>query len=484
MKSPAGWEKRLLITLFITLFLFFITKTTALAFGPEIVDVTTKAFSVVWTTGGSYTSCGINLYTNSNYTTMKTLTPPSQIIVETDPNNPGQYGKQYGIAKVTVVGLDVGTKYYFRVTQNGAELSQDYEVTTERLRGLDSTDPNKSDIVSNDIVHKAVYNSDGTSPGPGIGALVLGTIYDHDGVTVLSDYPVSAWVGDGMIGDESGQYDPNSISYKQYAALNMNNLFEKTTNYPLSLEGDNPATSDVNESEIIEFTIVHGTQSILGGTSDFFTSYGRIESIEKAGNEKITTAKISASFKFNKGITPFAFPFGVPSGYTTGDLIMAIDETVDVQGGIVDSVFLYRNGTWNKTSKNRQGAVVNPLPFQAGQGCFILMKDDMTKEVLFYGKPDSVSLDLMANTINMISIPQLPVYYDTGTFLKDIEGLGGSGLNSIDSIFTFVEGSWAKTFKNPRSGIITGAKTMSNSTFYVVLFKSGANDVTDWDPFP
>jgi hypothetical protein len=203
MKRPAGWEKRLLITLFVTFSLIFMTQIPAIAFGPQIVDVTTKAFSVVWTTGGTYSSCGINLYTNNTYSTQKNL-DPSQIIIETDPNEPGEAGKQYGIAKVTVVGLNVDTPYYFRLKQNGSLLSDNYSVRTAGLRGFDSTDPNDSDIVSNDIVHKAVYKSNGTSPATG--ALVLAHIYEasvdpeSDPDNTKSYYPVSAWVGDGMIG--------------------------------------------------------------------------------------------------------------------------------------------------------------------------------------------------------------------------------------------------------------------------------------------
>ena len=177
MNCPTGWERKFLITFFITLFLFLVTQISAMALSPTIVDVTTKSFSVVWTTGGPYTSCGINLYTNSSYSTLRTDIDPTQIIVETDPGYPGENGKQYGIAKVAVVGLNLGETYYFKVVQNGSLINPGMSVTTESLRGANSNDPNDSDIVSNDIVHKAVYDDSG---GPAIGALVLADIYAHD----------------------------------------------------------------------------------------------------------------------------------------------------------------------------------------------------------------------------------------------------------------------------------------------------------------
>jgi hypothetical protein len=479
MKSPAGWERILLFTLFITLSLFFMTQTPASAFGPAIVDVTTKAFSAVWTTGGPYTSCGINLYTSSSYSTPMSL-DPSQIIEETASGNPGQDGKQYGIAKVTVVGLDVGTKYYFRLKKNGGELPGNYNVTTEKLRGLDSTDPNKSDIVSNDIVHKAVYKSDGTSPG--IGALVLGTIYAPDGVTVLSDYPISAWVGDGMIGDESEEYNPNSISYKQYAALNMNNLFSRTDNYPLSLEGDDPATPDVNESEIIEFTIVHGTQSVLGGTTDNFTSYGLIEHVEKSGGEKITTAKVLESFNFKVGLNSFTFPFSPPNALKAEDLWLEIEAA----GGEVNILYVFKT-TWVPVMKITPTYFFNgDVTIGEGEASLIIMDKAMNanEELSFYGDPLSSTVELVSG-INIFSIPQCPAYTNTGYQTKnmwlDIEAL--EGVSKVIAIYTFLN-PWAPTVKITPTYFFNSLDMISTRIYYVNLELDQGVTSVNWDPFP
>lgn len=472
MSCAQGWKKTFFITLLITPFLFLITQTPAMAFGPQICDVTTKAFSVVWTTGSPYTNVGIT-NTSPNI-------PAGQILVETSPGQPGQNNQGFGIVKVTAVGLNYNTTYTFTPYDDSGNKSP-LTVKTERLWGIDTNDPNVTDIVSNDVVHKAVYQSNGTSPA--LGALVLADIYDSTDTEQLSDYPVSAWVGDGMLGDgSSSDYDPNNISYQQYAALNMNNLFG-TNHYPLSLNGDDPATTTVNESEFVRFTIVHGTQSIYPTTSvDYFTSKGRIESVDKAeGDGKITTAKISASFKFSAGITPFAFPFFPPSEYTTVELVNAIDEAEGAW--IVDAIYVYQGG-WKTTSRNKRTGIVQPAyGLGPGEGCFIELGQDMTKEVIFYGKPNSVEISLVRGTINMISLPQLPAYYNTGDFLNDIELKGGAGTNTVEAVFSY-SGGWKTTAKNPRTGQIPVTFTMSNTKAYAVKFKPEATtDVVDWDPF-
>ncbi len=351
-------------------------------FGPRIVDVTSKAFSVVWTVpGGSYTSCGIRLFTNNSFDIERTDIDESRIIIETEPGHPGEKGKQYGISKVTVIGLNSNTQYYFKLTQNGVFLNYSGMVTTEKLSG----------IVSNDIVHKAVYKSDGATPA--IGVLVLADIYAHnadpDIDPPLSDYPVSAWVGEGMIGDNfSTEYDPCNISYKQYAAINMNNLFG-CDKFPLSLHGDDPGTSMINEGEIIKFTIVNGEQDVLGQDSErhWFIKYGRIYSIGKVNGEKITTAKVSASFRFDEGVNAFAFPFSVIP-YTTEDLWNAIEDAEGKQG-IVESIYVFENKKWERTSKTFDpilgSQIVNINPVRTGKGAFIVLNQSMTREVSFYG---------------------------------------------------------------------------------------------------
>ncbi|MGA1863898.1 MAG: hypothetical protein ACMUHX_02425 [bacterium] len=495
MKKEIGrWCRGLVKAVIIILFIFLASKANAKEpFGPKIVDVTTRAFSVVWTiTDGAYTSCGIRFFTNDSYDVERSDINPSQIIIETDPGYPGEKGKQYGLAKVNVVGLNNNTKYYFKVTQNDVLLDYSGIVVTEMLRGLSSTDPGQSDIVSNDIVHRAVYKSDSTRPA--IGALVLVDIYAHDADLdidpPLSDYPISAWVGDGMGGDESStEYNPDNISYKQYAAINMNNLFGRDK-FPLNLQGDDPSTPMINEGEIIKFYILNGEQDVLGQDIDkhWFISCGRVDNVDMVNGEKITTAKISASFKFKEGVNAFAFPLVfLPSGYTTENLWNMI-EAAEGKQGIVESIYVFEDKTWIKTYKAFDPILgsqfVNITNIQNGRGLFIILNQGMTKEVTFYGKPVSVGLDLYADTVNVVSLPQLPLYYETGNLINDIES-SGAGENSIENIW-FYDNGWKRTYKinHPVFGVrIKNSVPMSNSKFYVVKFREVGNDLLNFDPF-
>lgn len=494
MKKEIRWCRGFAKAVIIILFIFLASKAHAKElFGPKIVDVTTKAFSVVWTVSeGTYTSCGIKFFTSNSYEIERSDINPSQIIIETDPGYPGEKGKQYGLAKVNVVGLNSNTKYYFKVTQNGVLLDYSGIVVTETLRGLSSTDPGQSDIVSNDIVHRAVYKSDGTRPA--LGALVMVDVYAHDANLdtdpPLSDYPISAWVGDGMIGDESlTEYNPDNISYKQYAAINMNNLFGRDK-FPLSLQGDDLSTPTINEGEIIRFTIVNGEQDVFGQDpyKHWFISYGRVDNVETVNGEKITTAKISASIKFKEGVNPFAFPLAIfPSDYTTENLWNRI-EAAEGKQGIVKSIYVFEDKTWVKTYKTFDPVLgsqfVNIKNIQTGKGIFIILNQGMTKEVTFYGKPESVGIDLYADTANVISLPQLPVYYETGNLINDIES-SGAGENSIENIW-FYDNGWKRTYKinHPVFGVrMQNSVPMSNTKFYVVKFRDGENDLLNFDPF-
>ncbi|MGA1840451.1 MAG: hypothetical protein ACMUIU_07485 [bacterium] len=483
MKRPAGWEKRLLITLFITLSLsiIFMTQTPAMAFNPEIVDVTTKAFSVVWTTGGTYTSCDIVLYTGSNYGTIMNL-DPSQKIIETAAGMLGEAGKQYGIAKVTVVGLNVNTKYYFRLKQNGSFLSGNYNVTTANLRGISSADPNNTDLVSNDIVHKAVYKSNGTSPATG--ALVLAYIYDYivdpqsAPNNTKSYYPISAWVGEGMIGGGSSTYNPNDISYKQYAALNMNNLFEKTTHYPLSLKGDNPDTTTTNESEKIKFVIVHGTQAILGGTTDTATSYGRVQYVEKSGGEKITTAKVLEGFNFKVGLNSFTFPFKPLNPIKAKDLWLQIEAT----GGTVNKIYVFKTN-WVPVIKVTPTYFINgDITIGEGEASVIVMDKAMNanQELTFYGNPLSRVVQLK-NGVNIFSIPQCPAYYQTKNLWLDLEAL--DGISKVMYVYTFLN-QWSPTIKVSPTYFVNSLDMISSRIYAVILELDSGVASVNWEPFP
>ncbi|MGA1843093.1 MAG: hypothetical protein ACMUIS_00840 [bacterium] len=481
MSCPRGWKRIFFVIAAISPFLFFLTQVNAATLQPpRICDVTTKMFSVVWTTGGTYTSCGIKLYTDGSHSTEVALNP-NQIIIDTAAGQSGEDGKDFGIAKVSVVGLDYSTTYYFGVTQNSGTPFHYSQVTTESLRGLASNDPNDHDIVSNDVLHKAVYKADGTSPA--LGAVVLADIYDSTGTTPLSDYPVSAWVGDGLPGGASTTYDPNNPSYKHYALIEMNNLFGGSASgdnykFPLQLQG----------AEMIRFTIVCGAQAILGkGADDFVVSWGRVESIDKVNGEPIMMPMVSASFRFAQGLNMFTLPFDAPDGYTTKNLFEAIEAA---HGGatIVTAIYKYQNGFWTPTQRSLGKIVPDNITLDAGDACFVQMSSSMTNEIIFYGKPNSLKINLVNNRLNAVAIPQIPAYYMTKNFFLDIEAPapvgGGAGTAKVINVWYYdaTNKIWKPTTRS-LGQITPQALPMSNTKFYFVQLTSDANNVANWDPF-
>lgn len=452
-------------------------------FGPTITDVTTRAFSVVWTTDRDYATCGITLYADGNYRTPLNI-DPSKITVITSEVHPG---RAHHIAMVTVAGLDYDTTYYFHPVMDGSEMAYDGVVKTEMCGGL------AVDIFNNDVVHRAVYRSDGTSPA--VGVLALAEIMDPgryaadpaDPNAVITDHPISAWVGEGLPGDATVTgYDPDTISYEQYALLEMNNLFGRDR-LPLGLHGDDPDTPLTNEGEIIRFTILHGTSDVVGRERDrhWFASYGHVGFPDWLNGERIPAPKVSASFRFKKGVNAFAFPCTIPSGYTTADLVRAV-ERAEGREGIVTSVCVFTNDGWEMTYRTFFDPLpgyqfINVKPLEYGAGAFIILSQGMTKEVSFYGNPEAEGLDLRSGTRNILSIPQLPLFYETGHLLDDIESAGAE----VQAIW-FYDGGWRKTYKSihPLFGAqVNNSVPMFNTTFYLVECTDTSGDLLDFDPF-
>jgi hypothetical protein len=163
-------------------------------------------------------------------------------------------------------------------------------------------------------------------------------------------------------------------------------------------------------------------------------------------------------------------------------------EDSEGQEGIVESIYVFENNDWERTSKindpNSGSQIINSKSLLYGQGAFIIMNQDMTKEISFYGNAESASLNLLSGTKNIISLPQLPLYYETGHLLKDIES-AGAGENSVENIWSY-DGEWKKTYKmvHPLLGSqIQNSFLMSNTKFYFVVLKDTANDLLDFDPF-
>jgi hypothetical protein len=437
---------------------------------PTVTDVTTRSFSVIWTesTAGPG-ACKVSVKKSG------VAVDANQIVLESN-----QDALNRGIIKYEVIGLDYGTKYDYTATKKNAS-TLNGSVTTAQFRGLVSADPNANDIVTNDIFHLAVYNSDGKTPA--LGALVMADIYADSACTnKKSASPLTGWVGSGMPGDTtvasyvSKAFDPNNVSYKEYAALNLNNLFSDDPStpavdlFPLQLNGDDPSTPDVVEGDYLKVTVVPGLAAVAGETSQVMPVPG----ITKVGNQEISSAKVTAAIKFNSGLNIFSYPCEVPEGYTTGSLLTALESA----GGQVDCILSYSAGNWAKTVKvysRGKWVITGPVNIEAGKGYLVLMKDAMTKPLYISGYPAATQISLNQN-MNICGFPQTPSFYSTKDLLDSIDALGDQ---NVDSILTYDNGGWTNTKKVYSRGkwVIQDPKDIRRGMGYIAFVKNAVSNV-------
>lgn len=442
------------------------------ALDPIITDVTTRSFSVVWTeTTGGAGVCNLSVK-KSGGADVKS----SQVIPESTADALAR-----GVIKYEVVGLDYGTSYTYTGTRKNASTFTG-TVTTALFRGLVSSDPNVNDIVSNDIFHVAVYNADGKTPA--LGALVMADIFADAACTQKKNaFPLTGWVGVGMPGNSasaaftSKTFDPNNVSYKEYAALNLNNLFadDPSTStvvdlFPLQLKGDDPSTPDVVEGNYIKITVVPGITIVAGETTQVMPVPG----ITRVGNQDISSAKVTASIKFGNGLNVFSYPCEVPAAYTTGSLLTALESV----NGQVNCILSYDGVNWKKTDKilsRGKWIIRDPVNIEAGKGYLVLMKEAMTKSLIISGYPSATQVSLNQN-MNIFGFPQIPSFYSTKDLLESIDALGDQNVNFI---LSYDGANWTKTDKILSRGkwVVRDPKDMKRGMGYFVFLKNAVSHV-------
>ncbi len=463
----------IILTVIMSVFIF--SSQVCALFGPKVVDVTTRKFSVCWTRSTPYTSCNIALFRDSAETSPVSL-DPEQKIIETNPGNKGEDGKKFGLGKITVTGLDYDSVYYFRLTIDSSVYSYKNgdtwcTVRTERLRGFDPSATGAPDIPSNDIVHKSVYKNDGASPA--FGAMVLLEIVDQANQNVISHYPISGWVGYAMTGDKNIiSYDPNNLSYRQYAALDMNNFFG-SDRYPLIIE---------QEGAILKYTVVHGTQLVYDQKTgqDYFIRYGKLDKIDKINNQKISTPRILTNYKFRVGFNPFTIPSATPTTYKAKDIYLKIEDEL---GGKLVRMYVFQKlwGGWKEIYRvpGTDFVIDGDVPIGQGDACFanvtIPTSDD--KELSFYGDPLPHTRELRNGT-NIFTIPQCPVGYTSSDMWLEIEKL--PGIDKIEVAYVYING-WRIIMKYVDFFPIVEPVSSERICAAILKLKAGTQVVT-WRP--
>ena len=197
-----------LISLALSLSLFipgFSDASIVIADSVQVTDVTPVTFSVVWATSEPAT-CSLDVFVDADGTI-----PYTEAVVRSE-SAEHPPAEDIGVMKVKVVGLKPSTHYFFRTRTISKSDNNVYLYPTD-FPLIEVKTEEETVIVQNDMVALKVTIGE-NKPAPG--TLVIASV---DKAT----YPVSSWVGYGV---------PD-----QWAAINANNFYEKTTHKNLELNG-------------------------------------------------------------------------------------------------------------------------------------------------------------------------------------------------------------------------------------------------------
>lgn len=186
----------------------------AAVYDTVITDVTTRAFSVAWVSDEAVDDATVRVYADADgldeLTADLTTSVPSANVV---------FAHDQGIVKVDVTGLVADTTVYVQtetMTPSGNVLYPQTPPYLPVRTALATRKANATDApIVNDLITHDVLTPDGLSAAEG--ALLLVS------VPTVSDYPVSAFVGDGFL--------------LPAAVTDLNNLFEAATGVSVDFAG-------------------------------------------------------------------------------------------------------------------------------------------------------------------------------------------------------------------------------------------------------
>ena len=190
-----------------------------------VTDVTTVSFSVIWA-ASEPSKADLEVFEDEDAVVPVTSVTIEPHPVESDEVSIREYAQNNGVMKVRVTGLAPDTTYFFRT------------LTTSKLTAESTIYPDSSPLLSvhtelktvrtytsgmetfpfsNDVIIKACYLEDGTTPAEG--TLLLATVKG-------ANHPITAFVGDGV--------------GPPYALIDLNNVFSRDFSENLDLQsGEN-----------------------------------------------------------------------------------------------------------------------------------------------------------------------------------------------------------------------------------------------------
>ena len=147
-------------------FLFLLAAIkSSFAFGPAVVDVTSRSFSVIWT-AEPWSKPGILFYETDSleHCIDAQQLKEKGIAVHIDSN---EKAKAAGIMKLTINRLKPDTFYYFTLTIDGQENIFKGQIRTEKNYSEVNSLPYSLTHSKNGFLHRAVLHANGKSPGLG-----------------------------------------------------------------------------------------------------------------------------------------------------------------------------------------------------------------------------------------------------------------------------------------------------------------------------
>ncbi len=424
--------------------------TSGWALDPTVTDVTTRSFSVVWTEGAVINpdshSCSLTVKMGGVEIDSNQIIEP-ELDAEGQPNEEGRLGLERGIVKYEVIMLNPNSTY----TVNGEKsngttslfgIGSDQTVVTEKFKGLaPEADANDHDIVTNDIFHWPVYDDDGKTPA--LGAMVMAEIFKDADCTdpnKQSHYAITAWVGANMPGDSStndylnGKFDPNNVTYKEFAALNFNNLFALDS-YPLQLKGDDATTPQV-EGEYIKITVIPGQTSVAGDLT-YKVPVPEITTVGEAGEkQRISSAKAGQKISFQPGMNLFTYPFDMPAQLTLQQFV----EIIYAAGGTINKLMINEGGWPTMTVECDPDPLIDPAPrrgqlLEPGRG-YLIVFQNAPQDFTICNAPTPTKLTLSLG-MNVANFNEVPNFYTMQDLVEAIYAAGGT----INKLMIY-EGGW------------------------------------------
>ena len=321
-----------------------------------VTDVTPEGFAVIWQSNEA-SSCDLVVYD-------ETGTPLSGLDISSESalHPPAE---DNGVMKMSVSGLEANTTYRFQT------------VTVSKVNGLALVSPllpnflqavteSGSSYVNNDPLKQKIYDE---NESPADGTLLVASVTG-------GDYPISAWVGDGIM--------------SPWAQVDLSQVYSEVTHENLSLSGG-------EELKLWSFG------GILGNYINIQKVPTVIGQVQVAlPEDSFLSTEEDFDYLLNWGLNLFGLPVYPKEPFTSYSLLLYLKE----QGGggdVVTSIRRYDyNYGWQTASWFLGMPAGKNFPIKPGEGYLIYMAVPLNAH--YEGISAGASMDLSGD-LNIVCLP-------------------------------------------------------------------------------